>query len=104
VQHYNVYFTGSLLLMPPPLTAGGVEYEDDTEASVSQQAKDVSCFLSWSSNPEQDERRLAGLKAVGIALPLALLVGFHKRLLFALYKTRKVTWQQPRHSAAAAAR
>ena len=98
-QHYNVYFPSNLLLMPPPLAAGGVEYEDDTAASVSQQAKDVSCFLSWSSNPEQDERKLAGLKAVGVALPLALLVGYHKRLLFAPYKTRKVTWQQPRRAA-----
>jgi len=34
--------------MPPPLAAGAVDYEDGTEASVAQMAKDVSTYLAWS--------------------------------------------------------
>ena len=92
-QSYNVYFPTNLLLMPPPLTMyGQVEYEDDTPASVSQMAKDVSCFLVWTANPELDERKLNGLKVAGVGLGLVGLVGWHKRFLFSVYKSRKLRW------------
>ena len=45
--YYNPYFPGGLIAMPPPLNDGGVEYEDGTVATISQQAKDVVQFLNW---------------------------------------------------------
>ena len=98
-QFYNVYFPANLLLMPPPLSAGGVEYEDGTVANVSQMARDVSCFLVWTANPEQDERKLSGLKVAGVGLALAGLVGWHKRFLFSVYKSRKLRWLYPKQTA-----
>ena len=96
-QHYNVYFPTNLLLMAPPLSFHGqVEYEDDTAASVSQMAKDVSCFLTWTANPDQDERKLSGLKVAGVGILLVLLSGWHKRFLFSVYKSRKIKWVYPK--------
>eukprot|EP01130_Rhizamoeba_saxonica_P001027 TRINITY_DN108_c0_g1_i1.p1 TRINITY_DN108_c0_g1~~TRINITY_DN108_c0_g1_i1.p1 ORF type:complete len:285 (-),score=74.99 TRINITY_DN108_c0_g1_i1:41-895(-) len=51
-MYYNIYFPGCQLAMPPPLVEGSVEYDDGTEASISQMAKDVSVFLAWAANPE----------------------------------------------------
>ena len=96
-QHYNTYFPSNLTLMPSPLVDGGVEYEDGTVASVSQQAKDVAEFLSWTSEPLQDERKKAGLKAALLAAVVVALVGHRKRLLFSPYHTRKIRWHHPDH-------
>jgi len=62
-MYYNIYFPGCQISMPPPLSAGAVEYDDGTEASVCQMAKDVATFLSWSSQKDHDERKLMGLKS-----------------------------------------
>ena len=40
--------------MPQPLMDGSIEYEDGTEATQSQMAKDVTIFLAWASEPEHD--------------------------------------------------
>jgi len=40
--------------MPQPLMDGSIEYEDGTEATMSQMAKDVSVFLAWAAEPELD--------------------------------------------------
>lgn len=45
--YYNPYFPGGSIAMPPPLNDDGVEYEDGTPATISQQAKDVVQFLNW---------------------------------------------------------
>ena len=45
--YYNPYFPGGMIAMPPPLNDDGVEYEDGTPATISQQAKDVVQFLNW---------------------------------------------------------
>lgn len=37
--HYNPYFIGGAIAMPKMLADGGVEYEDGTPATESQQAK-----------------------------------------------------------------
>ena len=41
--HYNPYFPGGAIAMPKMLADGGTEYEDETPASESQQAK----VLPW---------------------------------------------------------
>jgi len=80
--YYNIYFPGCQIAMPPPLGAGAVEYDDGTEASISQMAKDVAVYLSWASKKDHDERKLMGLKVYAC---LALLTG-------PLYLGKKNLW------------
>jgi len=89
-QYYNPYFSGGWIGMPPPLVEGAVEYEDGTPGTVSQMAKDVSTFLAWSSEPEHDERKLAGLK---VMVALTIMFGFtwyYKRIKWSPIKNRRL--------------
>jgi ubiquinol-cytochrome c reductase cytochrome c1 subunit len=70
-------FPGHQIAMPPPLSDGQVSYEDGTTNSVEQMARDVTAFLSWSAEPELEDRKRLGIKAI---LFLLVLTG----LLFAL--------------------
>lgn len=90
--HYNPYFAGAAIAMPPPLMDGQVEYPDGTPATVSQMAKDVAVFLNWCAEPEHDERKREGCKwifALGMA---AIITGYYKRFRFAPLKTRQITY------------
>ena len=71
-QYYNTYFPGHLLAMPPVLNDGQVTYADGTEATVDQMARDVTQFLTWTSNPDMEQRKRMGVKVV---LFLTLLTG-----------------------------
>ncbi|MDH3335297.1 MAG: cytochrome c1 [Rhodospirillaceae bacterium] len=62
--HYNRYFPGHQIFMAQPLFDESVEYEDGTEATLDQHAKDISAFLAWSSNPELEERKSLGVKVI----------------------------------------
>ena len=89
-QYYNPYFSGGWIGMPPPLADGAVDYDDGTAATSSQMAKDVSIFLAWTSEPEQDERKLAGFKVIGA---LAVCFGFtwyYKRIKWSPIKNRRL--------------
>ena len=72
-QYYNPYFSGGWIGMPPPLADGAVDYDDGTPATATQMAKDVSIFLAWTSEPEQDERKLQGFK---VMVALTVMFGF----------------------------
>jgi len=78
-QHYNPYMPGDLtayykgtdhvpeggvLAMPPPLRTDAVTFDDGTKASIQQQAKDVSAFLAWASEPKMEERKAFGMGAM----------------------------------------
>jgi hypothetical protein len=54
-----------------------VEYEDGTEATISQCARDVSTFLQWCSEPEQDDRKKKGMQYVSNIAPHRNLTVFH---------------------------
>lgn len=74
-QYYNPYFPGGKLAMPPPLTADGqVTYEDGTQASVDQMARDVVVFLQWAAEPEMEARKQMGLKVMGYLAVLTVLL------------------------------
>jgi ubiquinol-cytochrome c reductase cytochrome c1 subunit len=62
--YYNTYFPGHNIAMPPPLSAGAVNYTDGTPSSVEQMASDVTTFLTWASNPDMEERKGLGLKVM----------------------------------------
>lgn len=93
--HYNPYFPGGGISMPPPLGDEGVEYEDGTPATVSQQARDVAQFLHWSAEPEQDERKKAAAKYMAVLGLIALSTGVYKRWKWSPLKTRLVSYVKP---------
>ncbi|CAM9710986.1 unnamed protein product, partial [Discosporangium mesarthrocarpum] len=90
--HYNPYFAGAAIAMPPPLMDGQVEYEDGTPATATQMAKDVATFLSWCAEPEHDERKRMGIKwCTAMALAVALTM-YYKRFRWSPVKTRKISY------------
>lgn len=90
--HYNPYFSGSSIAMPPPLLDGAVEYPDGTPATVSQMAKDVAVFLEWTAEPSLDDRKKAGAKWILAISVAAVISGFYKRFRWAPLKTRKISY------------
>jgi len=91
-MYYNPYFPGGQIAMPPPISEGAVEYEDGTEASISQMAKDVVTYLTWASFPEQNDRHLMGLKAFSLLIALSFPLFYYKRFLWSVVKNRKVAF------------
>ena len=90
--YYNPYFPGGGIRMPPPLADEGVEYEDGTVATISQQARDVAQFLSWTAEPEKDEcKKNAALNMFTLVF-MALASGYFKRYKWAPLKTRKIAY------------
>ncbi|XP_065064955.1 cytochrome c1, heme protein, mitochondrial-like [Rhopilema esculentum] len=91
--NFNDYFPGQAIAMAQQLYPGVVEYEDGTPATVSQMAKDVSTFLRWASEPELDDRKRMGIKALTIVSALALICLYYKRHKWAVLKTRKLVYK-----------
>jgi ubiquinol-cytochrome c reductase cytochrome c1 subunit len=81
-MHYNAYFPGNQIAMPPPLAVDGVPYQDGTKATVEQQAKDVVTFLTWASEPTLEARKQMGLK---VLLFLIVFTGI-------LYAAKRKVW------------
>jgi len=88
--YYNPYFPGGAIGMPPPLMNGQVEYEDGTEPTVSQLASDVTTFLCWAAEPEHDERKRMGIKALFLITLAIIPSAYFKRLTWAPIKSRKI--------------
>lgn len=90
--YYNPYFPGGAIAMPPPLNDGGVDYEDGTPSTISQQAKDVIQFLNWCAEPEADDRKKNAAQYMAtIAFSLAM-AGYYKRFKWSSYKTRAISY------------
>jgi ubiquinol-cytochrome c reductase cytochrome c1 subunit len=81
--HYNRYFPGHMIAMPPPLSEGQVAYEDGTEATVEQMAADVTEFLHFVAEPNLEARKQTGLKAMIFLVALAGIVYAYKRKVWA---------------------
>jgi len=80
---YNLYFPGSQIAMPPPLSEDGVEYADKTKATVAQMASDVTTFLAWAAEPELEERKGLGWKVLLFLIVLSGLLYAIKRRVWA---------------------
>lgn len=92
--HYNPYFPNGAIGMAQALNEGVVEYDDPSvEPTVSQMAKDVTTFLSWAAEPEHDERKRMGMKAVFVCTMAAIPTLYWKRLKWSVIKTRKVKFE-----------
>ncbi|KAG0368991.1 cytochrome c1 [Mortierella sp. AD032] len=93
--NFNPYFPGGAIGMARVLYDGLVEYEDGTPATTSQMAKDVTIFLSWAAEPEMDERKKMGMKALTLLGILTGLSIYLKRHKWAGLKTRKILYNPP---------
>lgn len=52
--------------------------------------QDVVTFLTWASYPEQDERKLMGVKGMLVFTALILLASYSKRFKWATLKSRRI--------------
>jgi len=94
-MNYNPYFPGGAISMARVLFDGLVEYDDQTPATTTQMAKDVVTFLNWAAEPEHDERKRLGLKAVILFSVLTALSLYVKRFKWAVIKNRKIFYNPP---------
>ncbi|KAF5361831.1 hypothetical protein D9756_002612 [Leucocoprinus leucothites] len=95
-MNYNPYFPGGAISMARVLFDGLVEYEDGTPATASQMAKDVVTFLSWAAEPEHDQRKQYGIKAVILFSSLFWLSLYVKRFKWGVIKNRKIIYNPPK--------
>ncbi|CAG8565295.1 16253_t:CDS:2 [Funneliformis mosseae] len=94
--NYNPYFPGGSIAMARLLYDGLVEYDDGTPATTSQMAKDVTTFLAWAAEPEHDDRKKMGVKAIIILSAMTILSIWIKRNRFASLKSRKFLYAPPK--------
>jgi len=85
--HYNKYFPGGIIKMPPPLADDQVTYQDGSSASMEQMAHDVTSFLQWAAEPEMEARKRMGIK---VMIFLAVMGGF-------FYIAKKRIWSNLDH-------
>lgn len=79
---------GGYLAMAQPLWGDDVFYEDGTEATVEQQAKDVAAFLMWAAEPKMMARQQTGFVAVVFLSVLTVLLYLTNKRLWAPIKAR----------------
>lgn len=88
--HYNPYFhTLNLAMAPPLMVEGQVTYDDGTQASIEQMAKDVSAFLTWTAEPQLVKRRQTGWAVVVFLLFATVLAYLSKQQIWAAMKPTK---------------
>jgi ubiquinol-cytochrome c reductase cytochrome c1 subunit len=80
---------GSWINMAQPLWGDDVEYDDGTEATLEQQAEDVSAFLMWTAEPKMMARKNAGLTGVIFLTVLSVLLYLTNKRIWAPVKGRK---------------
>ncbi len=82
--YYNKFMYGNKIKMSAPLSDGLVEYNDGTEASEEQMAKDITTFLMWSAEPHLETRHKTGFRVIVYLIILSVLV----------YLTMKKIWSR----------
>ena len=63
-MNWNKYFPTHQIAMPKPISDNQVSYTDGTEATLDREARDVTQFLAWASEPHLNHRKEMGLKVV----------------------------------------
>ena len=86
-QYYNKYMPGHVIAMAAPLSDGIVAYEDGTDQTIEQYAKDVTQFLVWAAEPEMEVRKQMGIKVI---LFLIVFAGL-------MYAVKKKIWANIKH-------
>ena len=60
--YYNIAYPGNIIAMPQPLYGDDVEYSDGTEATMEQEIIDLVSFLTWTAQPELNDRKSMGFR------------------------------------------
>ncbi|KAJ2455910.1 cytochrome c1 [Coemansia sp. RSA 2336] len=95
--NYNPYFPGGAIAMAQNIFDGVVEYEDGTPNTASQITKDVVTFLNWAAEPELDDRKKIGAKALLLFSSLTLMALWIKRNRWHTLKARKIAFNSPKN-------
>jgi ubiquinol-cytochrome c reductase cytochrome b/c1 subunit len=82
-SHYNEYFPGNAIAMPPPLSEKQVEYTDGSPMTVDQYGKDVAAFLMWAAEPHLEARKRIGFQVMIFLIVLSVLLYFTKKKVWA---------------------
>jgi len=77
--HYNKYFPGRTIAMPPPLQAGQVTYDDGAPQTMDQYSQDIAAFLMWVAEPHLVQRKRIGFQVMIFLIVLAGLMYFTKK-------------------------
>lgn len=86
-MHYNPFFPGDQIAMIPPLSEGLITYDDGSQPSVNQMAKDVVSFLSWAAEPELEARKQMGYKVLIYFIVFTVLMYFIMKRIWARVKS-----------------
>ena len=87
--YYNKYMYGNNIKMPKPLMDGQVQYNDGTEATEQQMAKDVVTFLAWSAEPHLEARHKIGFRAIIYLIIITILVYFSMKKIWSRVNTKE---------------
>lgn len=90
--HFNPYFRGGALSMPPPLYDGVIEFSDGTPATRAQCAKDVTCFLRWAVEPWHDERKKMALKLLSLLGIVTVAAVYYNRAIWQHMWTQRLMY------------
>ena len=85
--YYNKYMDGNKIKMSKPLMNGVVDYEDGTEPTEEQMAKDVVMFLTWAAEPHLEARHKMGFKVIIFLILLSVLIYFSMKRLWSRIDT-----------------
>lgn len=82
-MHYNKYFAGGQIAMPPPLV-NVVKYGKDAgaESTVEQNARDLAAFLSWTADPKLSDRKRMGWMVMLYLLVTSVLLYIAKKRIW----------------------
>jgi cytochrome c1 len=78
-SHYNKYFPGHAIGMPPPLQENQVTYDDGSPQTVDQYSKDIAAFLMWAAEPHLEARKRIGFQVMIFLIVFAGLLYFTKK-------------------------
>ncbi len=84
-MNYNAAFPGHQIGMANPFAGGDgqVKYEDGTPATVDNYARDVAAFLSWTADPNHDQRKQTGWAVILYLIVTAVLLYIGKKRIWA---------------------
>jgi ubiquinol-cytochrome c reductase cytochrome c1 subunit len=81
-MYYNEFYPGNQIAMPSPIMDEIVEFDDGTEATHLQIARDVTSFLAWTAEPELEVRKSLGVKTLFFLILITIMLLGVKRKIW----------------------